>query len=408
MVKILVIAPKSYPVDGAEAIVNIKLLRALCEDGGFEIDLISRKNSRVVYPSDLLESYGVKLNDIYVINNKGGFSVRVLLESIISLFVFKSVFSGCHWAVRALPIANRLIKKNRYDYVLTKSTPSFLIGAFLKKRGLKWVASWNDPYPQSFYPFPYGKGNSHKPSLLERLQLKQMRFADCHIFPSRALKDHMLPYLKVSDTICRIVPHVVFETKGLSIDNKRDCVGTLTIIHSGNLSAPRNPRPFINAFYRIVRDKPDVKIHLTMLGKMEDEDKNYISSIKELSSYIDIIPTVEYKKSLEILAGHDLACVIEANCGVGGGVFLPTKVTDFMQIHKPIFAISPRKGVLEDLYNEQAIGYFSDINDENSIYQGFNTIIDDYMVNSLKKSYIPSSFTPASVVRAYKEISSFI
>ena len=83
-------------------------------------------------------------------------------------------------------------------------------------------------------------------------------------------------------------------------------------------------------------------------------------------------------------------------------------MTDFMQIHKPIFAISPRKGVLEDLYNEQAIGYFSDINDENSIYQGFNTIIDDYMVNSLKKSYIPSSFTPASVVRAYKEISSFI
>ena len=43
MKKILMIAPASYPVNGAEAIVNIKLLKALSDSGEFEIDLISKK-----------------------------------------------------------------------------------------------------------------------------------------------------------------------------------------------------------------------------------------------------------------------------------------------------------------------------------------------------------------------------
>ena len=46
MKKILMIAPASYPVNGAEAIVNIKLLKALSDSGKFEIDLISKKNKK--------------------------------------------------------------------------------------------------------------------------------------------------------------------------------------------------------------------------------------------------------------------------------------------------------------------------------------------------------------------------
>ena len=38
------IAPQSFPVTGAEAIVNIKLLKALSNSGLFEIDLVLRNN----------------------------------------------------------------------------------------------------------------------------------------------------------------------------------------------------------------------------------------------------------------------------------------------------------------------------------------------------------------------------
>mgnify|MGYP002853913419 CR=1 FL=1 len=405
--RILLIAPKCYPVNGAEAIVNIKLLRAMTEDGNFEVDLISRRNSMIDYPSDSLESYGVKLRGLYVIDNKGGFNLKVLWETIRSLFIFKAAFPGCHWAVRALPLVKKLARENHYDFVLTKNSPSLLLASYLKKRNnMKWVASWNDPYPPSFYPAPYGKGVSHNPSLWEYLQLRLMRLADYHVFPSRALKDHMVKYLHVCNEKCQVAPHVVFEEKNgvHPIPRRVNNKGALTIIHSGNLEAPRDPIPFINAFRRIIRTRPEGMIHLTLLGKLGTKEKVYIENASELKHCVEIVSTVEYKKSLEILNEHDVACVIEADCGVGGGVFLPTKVTDFMQMHKPILAVSPRKGVLEDLYNDGAIGYFSDIHNEETIYQALLKIIDDYSNNALINSSIPDSFRPKSVVSVYKEI----
>lgn len=45
MKRILFIAPASFPVTGAENIVNIKLLQALSKSGDFEIDLVSKNNT---------------------------------------------------------------------------------------------------------------------------------------------------------------------------------------------------------------------------------------------------------------------------------------------------------------------------------------------------------------------------
>lgn len=404
--KILLIAPKCYPVNGAEAIVNIKMLRAMSEDGNFEIDLVSRRNSKIVYPSDSIDSHGVKIHGLYIIDNKGGFSLRVLWESLLSLFIFKAAFPGCHWAVRALPIINKLIRDNHYDFVLTKSSPSLLLGAYVKKKkGLKWVASWNDPYPMSFYPSPYGKGKDHKHCVWDKLQISLMRKADFHIFPTKALKNYMSSYLHVDEDKCFIIPHVVFEdTVKPVIDSLNDKDNVLRIIHSGNLASPRNPRPVINVISKIVKKEHETKFHFTFLGNMEQDDKDYIDSMPYLKDYVSILPMVEYHKSLEILATQDLACVIEADCGYGGGVFLPTKVTDFMQIHKPMFTVSPKGGVLEDMYKEGSVGYFADIQDENSIYEELMRIFQDYSKGVLKKSRVPESFRPESVATEYKKI----
>ena len=41
--RILFIAPASFPANSAEAIVNLKQLKLLC-DNGYKIDVISKKN----------------------------------------------------------------------------------------------------------------------------------------------------------------------------------------------------------------------------------------------------------------------------------------------------------------------------------------------------------------------------
>ena len=43
--------------------------------------------------------------------------------------------------------------------MITKNYPSELLGYYLKKKyNIKWVATWNDPFPHEKYPHPYGNG----------------------------------------------------------------------------------------------------------------------------------------------------------------------------------------------------------------------------------------------------------
>lgn len=403
--KILLIAPKCYPVNGAEAIVNMKLLKALSEDGSITVDLVSRKIQNVAYPSDTIESYGVRINHLCVVNNKGGISFKSLWESLCSIFVFGIVFPGSYWAYCALPAVKQLIKKNHYDFVLTKSAPSFLLGAYLKKRGLRWIASWNDPYPIGFYPKPYGKGKDHNVSLIEKLQIRKMKTADIHIFPSDALCRHMNYYLCAKACNVFIAPHVVFESNMLDkkVTIRDEVKSKLRIIHPGNLSAPRNPRHLFEALDFFVRKHPSYLIELTLLGKLEPTDVIFLDKFPKLKKIVSIIPPVEYKKSLEIVSNYDVACVVEADCGTGGGVFLPTKVTDFMQLKIPILAISPIEGVLDDLYKNGSVGYFADVSSVDSILCALEIMYNDFLINNLKKSFIPDSFRPSAVVAVYKD-----
>lgn len=154
--------------------------------------------------------------------------------SSISLFYFGVTFKGAHWAVKALPVVKKLFSQNKYDYVLTKDSPSLLLGYYLrKKKGLKWVATWNDPYPESKYPKPYGKGWQCRNSFSDSRLIKMMKnWVDIHIFPSNRIQTYMNHYLCLSSDKMIVVPHVVLDQKQTLSTPSCDI---LKIIHYGNL-----------------------------------------------------------------------------------------------------------------------------------------------------------------------------
>lgn len=401
--KILLIAPNCYPVNGAEEICNIKMLRAMTEDGDFEVDVVSRKRSWFNYPSGSLESYGVKVNSLTIVESDNKVSLKTIWQSLRCLLVFGVVYKGSQWAYVALPYIKSLIKNHKYDFVLTKNSPSLLLGYYLHKRGIKWVASWNDPYPVNYYPHPYGDGKESKGTIVSRRLVKIMSFADAHIFPTDRLRDHMLYYLKAQRNRCWVAPHIVFrEDKSRNNDQSKDKV--LRIIHSGNLSAPRDPSTFMMALNAILLENPTYMIEFTILGRLDNASKELLKTLTPLNEHFSFHDPIEYKDSLAFLSGFDLACVIEANCGVGGGVFLPTKVTDFLQSNLPTLAVSPQCGVLEDLHKKGVIGYYADVNSISSIKSVLISIYDDFCKNNLHEGVIDESFLPQSVMSVYKDI----
>lgn len=392
--RILFIAPSSIPTYGAEAIVNKKLLTALIKSGKFEIDLISQKVKFKHYP---VEDSDIKLNSIHIIENDFSITPKIIWQHIVAFFKFGITYKAIHWAVKALPIAEKLIRENNYDYILTKDSPSFVVGNYLKnKYGIKWVATWNDPYPGVKYPEPYGEGYDAKGNIFDRMCVSVMKNADVHIFPSERIKTYMQKYLMVSDEKTVVIPHVILDTPIVPNIEKEN----LKIIHSGTLQHPRNPRTFLEAFGKFKKHYPNSKVYVDILGIMENEDVALIEQMG-LQQYVKFLPPVPYTKSLEILANYHVALIIEADCEEG--IFLPTKVTDFMQYRKPIFAVSPKLGVLNDLYKEGYVYYFSDVRRVDDIYNSLLRIYNDFISNRIdaKGKVADSVFSEKAIVDQY-------
>lgn len=407
--KILMIAPACYPVNGPEAIVNMKLLQAFSRAGDISVDLISR-NFSYIYPSEGIDKYGVKVNELHLVEYVPHKNIATLWRYFLSFFYFHIVFFESIWAVETLRVIKKLVKENKYDYVLTKNAPSFLLGAYLKSKGVKWVASWNDPYPGSFYPYPYGLGKNNKGTHHERRIIKKMRMADFHIFPSYLLQEHMRTYLRAPIGKCKVIPHVVLENiiQVRRIQEKSENNEVLRIIHSGNLYGQRNPLCFFRAVENLLKSDPSIKINITILGRLDDKYLPELEKLPLLKNSVFFLKPVEYQQSLVLLDSYDVACVLEAPCRKGEAVFLPTKVSDFMQQGIPIMALSPLDGVLHGMYKKGNIGYYGDVTDVKSIEVAINSLYKDFKENKLKSNVIDDSFLSTSVVESYREVADYL
>lgn len=396
--RILFIAPASIPVDAAEAIVNMKQLEILTKAGCI-IDVISKKRKWTNYPSSEILGTKVKLNSLHVIEVDNKLNWSTLKLHILTFLTFGIVYKGSHWAYLALQKSKELIKSNQYDCVMTKSFPSELVGYWIKKRrGLKWIATWNDPYPVEKYPYPYGKGVNAKIFVGAKGLLKIMEnYPDFHLFPSERLKNYMLHYLTIPEEKIRIVPHVVLN----SPINKPVVSGGLSILHSGNLNFPRNPNPFLSAFSVFMKTHPEADLTIFIQGVLPKNLTNFVQKLG-LQDRVKILPAVSYKENMSMLSNYKLALIIEAPCLEG--VFLPTKVSDYMQVGVPVFAVSPVIGVLHDLYQQHYIPYYADCTDVDSIVKELEVLYADFCNGGLKCNIIPDFYTSDNILKIMEGI----
>ena len=378
MKKILVIAPSSYPINIAEAIVNAKLLKALHKSEKFEIDLVSQNHKYTHYPK---ESIDINIKSINVIETSLKPDFETIYLHAKAFFQFGITFKGIHWAMKALPIVKKLIRENKYDYVLTKDGASYVLGYYLKKKyGIKWISTCNDPFPGNKYPEPYGRGYDAPCTYKERYAIKVIENSDVIVFPSDRLRDYMLKYLNVSKDKTAIIPHVILD-KG-NVEREINYNDTLKIIHSGNLKAPRDPETFLQALKKLKEEEPELRMDVSVMGAFDQELSDRIGELG-LSDYVKLIPPMKYSDSIEKLKEFDIALIIEAPCEEG--IFLPTKVTDFIQEKIRILSISPQNGVLNDMYNKGMIEYFANVEDVDNIYLNLKEIYASYSSGTLKR-----------------------
>lgn len=391
------IAPASIPINGAEAIVNVKLLKLLVSEG-YLIDLISKKAAWEQYPLMQEEDLRHSLSSVTVLDGDNKIGFRTLWLHFRAWLRFGVLFKGIHWAFLASETAKSLLKTNSCMCVMTKNRPSEVVGYWLKRRyNIPWIATWNDPYPLERYPFPYGKGPQAKLWLLKRPLISQMGKADAHVFPSARLRDYMQSYLHADMSRMFVIPHIVDHSEC----RQKNDDGILRVCYLGCLDGPRQPWTMLDAIQTFRNSNEDAHFKVDFIGKVPDGMEDAVRA-RHIDDIVSICPPVSYAESTELLQRYDVALIIEAPCPEG--VFLPSKVSDAMAAGMSIFAVSPAVGVLHDLYEDGKIQYFSDVTQVGSIVGAMQLMYSDYIAGRLKASGIPTEYEPVSVGTQYDKI----
>ena len=403
MKHILFIANSCLPVTGPENICNARQLAVLSQSGDFKIDLVTRHDNTTYYPNDDIEEYGLRLNSLNFVDVENKISIKTVWQHFRAWLKFGVVEAGYHWAIAALPLCEKLVKENKYDFIVSKNASSYILAYYLKKKyGIKWVASWNDPFPAYLWIEPYGHGN--KPEMVKKCRriVEIMKRADEYVYPNQRLANYVNSYVMADKSKIHVLPHVMTSAPQVL---KRKLSGPIRLIHPGQCNAPRYAKSLLLATKELIEEKkisPD-DVSITFMGKINSDEMSMIE-IEPLKGIVNMRKPVTYHDSLNILKEYDVALIIEAACEEG--IFLPTKVSDFMMVGIRMFAICPKVGVQHDLYEEGYISYFGDVKDVESVKSALLKIVEDSKMHDWGEFEVkvPENFTADYVVNEFKKL----
>jgi hypothetical protein len=402
--KILMITTGFAPYEFSEAIVNSKLVLAL-KNAGHEVDVISRESNQV-YAVGWSDIWRPLKNLLYYVPDRQVSNFKRISELLYSLLFYKYPIYGIRWGVKVYRLAIEMHKEKSYDILLTRmpSMIPHLIGKKIhQKIKIPWIANWNDP-TDNIRPLLEDK-NPYRNFITNLLVRKVFDQASFNTYPSKDLWEHFNnKILHKSASNIEIIPHVGIKYKS-KIEKRCDGNRVFTMCHAGNMWSSIDTEPFLQALVRLKQDdKQNLRLHLfgTINKKFPDLIKTY-----QLSEDIIYHNSLGYEAMLYELERYDVLILLEAP--YAKGILLLSKLSDYVSVGKPIFCVSPKKGVIPDYINKFGGGLAVDNKDIQSIYSGLKVILHEWnnkwpnkKLSSLQQLF--EQFSPKHIVAQYEQL----
>ena len=199
-----------------------------------------------------------------------------------------------------------------------------------------------------------------------------------------------------------MIPHVVMEKFAIapvSHDGFSAC-------YAGSVLPPREVTVLLegakrfrkllgnaDSFYiRFIVDRPDIVADSAKTMGVED--------------IIRIEESRPYSQMPRALAKSDVLVVIEAP--VKEGIFMPGKLVDYVQIGRPIVALSPVVGTIAHILSKHGGGIAVDCKSPDAVTQAFQTLYAHWKEGTLNQTYGSASldrlFGEERVLRLYMDL----
>lgn len=259
------------------------------------------------------------------------------------------------WVKPALACAVQAHREKAFDLVYSRSLPFFahVAGFWIaRKLRLPWIANLNDPW--DLHHFPKSRDRL-VPSLYTRMSdywlRKVLACADAVTFPSRrlALFTARLPECRAR---MEVIPHVS------AVSNSPKKLPGFTLVHAGKLGAReitgRSSLALLNGFKRFLGTRPEgaEEARLVFVGAPDPETEKAVEQMG-LQNVVVLTGRVNYDASLDWIAGASACILIEG--GMQEGLYLPSKMVDYLAAGKPVLALSPKVGTIRDMSTDSAV-----------------------------------------------------
>jgi len=279
-----------------------------------------------------------------------GESMRRTLQFLGDLFFIPDTKIG--WKRKAVKAAMEIVKTRHIDAVLATAPPQtdFLIGLELKRRTniplvLDYRDSWLE-YPFKYFPTPYHRWR-HR-----RLERKVVRGCDRIIVTHRRVKENIVkryPFLTYND--------VTIVSQGFDREDFNDAPvqrppsHKMRIVHAGTFYGGRNPRVFLQALHRVLRDSPALRgrFEVNLAGAPRKEDQALTAKLG-LQNEVNFLGYLEHRVCVRHLQEADVLWFVLDN-----DLQSPGKLYEYFGAGKPILA-SVADGYTRQLLQESGVG----------------------------------------------------
>jgi glycosyltransferase involved in cell wall biosynthesis len=356
--RVLCISALFPPIGDSEAICGGKMIKALL-DYGVDISVLYRSKAMSLrtYARDG-SSFWKPLEEIatdistptYHERFKGRFGATV---NRMQLYL--------GWIDAVVGWARRAHAERSFDLVYSRSLPtvSHLAGYWCaKKLNLPWVVNMNDPWDKFLVPGASQEGSSLYAKVSTYWFKKTLRNADVVTCPNERLHRYHAGFAQI-DRPAVILPHIGYTAPPFSNRSAHVQTAPFRLVHAGKLGIHEVPsRPtdaLLIGFGDFLRTHPEARSEakLVLVGP-EDTATTAVIAALGLQANVESVGSVSYEDSLRHIAGAAVCVLVEAK--LEEGIFLPSKLVDYIAARKPVLALSPKVGVTADMAGQAGGG----------------------------------------------------
>ncbi len=273
-------------------------------------------------------------------------------EGLLSLLNFPC--SCLIWACDVINYIEQNLSLDKYDIIYTTSGPSssHLIGYYFKKKyNIPWVADYRDAWTNNPY-FHFDSANLMH-VLLRKMEGILLQTADHNITISTRLIDEYNKEFNVENNRISCITNGFDENDFEEITETHIKNSKFTITYSGLLyTEQRNVEPVLIALSKLIESgKIDRnKITLQIIGTTDKEHNNFVSGKYGLSDILKQEGYVSHEKALRYNIDSDMLLLLVGDEDRFKSVYTG-KVFDYLRSGKPILALAPKDGDVDELLN---------------------------------------------------------